>query len=110
MVTVIVRHGMWKAKCVCYEQMGGAEHYEWVPGRPRFTGLDRDWFRCSTCGYHTTDVRWPDSGADIARVLSVRPTLNQNWEPPETIHDLITENVMHGCVPTAGIDSGPLIV
>ena len=52
---------------------------------------------CFGCGAIHTVVVFPDDRADVERVLLERPkTATRNWEPPETVATLETENRRHG--------------
>ena len=45
------------------------------------------------------DIEWPSAEMTygIERLLLMRPLpLNQNWNPGETLIDLMTENAVHG--------------
>lgn len=51
---------------------------------------------CWECGTQS-EVVWPDAAEDIIRLLMFRPNpATRNWEPGETLHDLLAENVAHG--------------
>ena len=53
------------------------------------------------------EVVWPpgDMIAGVERLLMLRPNVvTRNWEPGETLHDLLEENVQHGL--TMGMDVG----
>ena len=84
-----VNHGRWVADCPF--GCGGAE-------------LAREeWFICREClNYGHAGARlplvWPDD-EDIRAIeaaLVVRPVLNRNWCPNESIGVLLAENVEHG--------------
>ena len=64
------------------------------PGSPQFA--------CWDCGCRA-EVLWPteDMVRGVERLLMMRPLAqNRNWEPGETLHDLLAENVAHGIGPT----------
>lgn len=53
---------------------------------------------CWDCGT-VTDLVWPDSGTvdGVERLLGMRPDpKTRNWEPHESLHDLMRENAQHG--------------
>ncbi len=62
------------------------------------------------CGA-AAQVYWPDNIADIELIVAVRPDpTTRNWEPGETIHDLLHDNLLHGIAPPGPLDAGPLLV
>ena len=83
-----VRQGRWIGLCEC----GGAERVD--PGERTFY--------CFGCGNEDArgDLRpvvFPHDYPDIEAALSVRPyPINRNWEPGETVGDLLEENREHG--------------
>ncbi|MCZ7440808.1 hypothetical protein O7598_31060 [Micromonospora sp. WMMC241] len=95
-----VHWGRWIADCPrpgCVN----AEHH----GRDAVTGhvggLTGGRFRCAHC-LLVCEVVWPADVDDISRVLASRPVpANRNWAPPETVHDLLVENLVHGILPDA---------
>lgn len=55
-----------------------------------------DGFFCAECGT-AADVVWPASTDAIEAALMLRPHWkNRNWEPGETVLDLLLENIRHG--------------
>ena len=53
---------------------------------------------CWDCGT-VTDLAWPDSGVidGVERLLAMRPDpKTRNWEPHESLHDLMRENAERG--------------
>lgn len=57
-------------------------------------------FMCIECanvinGGNWRPLHWPRNRAAIEKVLQLRPTVNQNWHPGETVADLKVENAMH---------------
>jgi hypothetical protein len=51
------------------------------------------------CGT-VSPVVWPPDPVAIEAVLSMRPTVKwQSWLPGETVHDLLDENAVLGCLP-----------
>jgi len=84
-VVARVNHGRWIADCPnC--NAGIALHPEW------------DRARCFGCGAIYRNLTWPAHPRLIARVLRARVIRHQNWEPGETVADLIAENVAHAVV------------
>jgi hypothetical protein len=64
------------------------------PGTPEFV--------CWECGSRA-EILWPseDMARGVERLLMMRPLeQHRNWEPGETLHDLLAENVTHGIGPT----------
>jgi hypothetical protein len=54
---------------------------------------------CEVCGL-PTDIVWPPDPIAIEAVLLMRPDpASRNWEPGETVADLVMENAAHGIVP-----------
>jgi hypothetical protein len=80
-----VNWGRWIADCpspFCRSALAVA------PGTPAFT--------CEDCGADG-EIQWPDRVDDISRMLAFRPNpVNRNWEPGETVWDLMDENARHG--------------
>jgi len=61
------------------------------------------------CGA-VADVVWPANLPDIEYLVALRPDpTTRNWEPGETIHDLLADNMLHGIVPPGPLDGGPLL-
>ena len=88
--TVLVRanHSRWVADCP-NPYCGSALQME--PGEFEF--------RCWDCGAES-EVVWPPNHADIETLLSMRPDpRTRNWEPGESLHDLLHENAAHGITP-----------
>lgn len=57
--------------------------------------------QCWDCGAIVPLIVWPPDVASIEAVLAYRPDPNtRNWEPGETVTDLIAENAVHGIVPS----------
>lgn len=67
------------------------------------------------CGW-TAPIVWPANLADIVAVLALRPDpKTRNWEPGETVMDLVHENLAHGIHPgheelVAAQAKGPLLL
>lgn len=53
-------------------------------------------FRCGNCGSGPHDVDLPDDRSAIDTALGLRPEVNRNWSPGETVEDLQVENTEHG--------------
>lgn len=70
-----------------------------------FGGLvDDGTFRCRPdkggCGL-ICRAQWPPNVADLERVLLARPVpTSRNWQPGETVADLVAENIDNGLVPS----------
>lgn len=83
-----VHQGLWIVDCPC----GGAEMV--LKAHPI------TW--CCSCGNRYCGglwraVRMPEDGAEIERLLEVRPfPQSQNWEPGELLSQLAAENAEHG--------------
>ncbi len=57
--------------------------------------------RCWDCGAGG-DVVWPANLDDIVLVLAQRPDeKTRNWEPGESVMDLLNENLLHGILPSS---------
>jgi hypothetical protein len=73
-------------------------------------GLDADRFVCREshggCGF-TCGVDWPSTITQIEALLIPRPPVHRNWQPGETLQDLLAENAEHGIVPTGALEGGP---
>lgn len=88
-----VNHGRWLVKCEC----GGCEYY-WQEG----------WFFCMSClnsahGHKYRHAARPRNAEAIERLLNLRPVLNRNWLPDETISQLKAENSAHSAELLGGI-------
>lgn len=76
---------------------------------------EQPWFRCRDCDA-TAEIVWPVQPGDIERLLMMRPDeTTRNWEPGETLHDLIEQNLAHGILPwdldaVASRGSGSLVL
>ena len=58
-----------------------------------------DVFQCWDCHWRAPIV-WPADLAGIVSVLALRPDpKTRNWEPGESILDLVRENIEHGILP-----------
>ena len=97
---VRLNHGRWLADCPT--GCGGAEKLH-PDGNIRVHsdvsyGLTREGvFVCGSCGVESS-VSWPsrDQLEEIEAVVQVRPMINRNWTPGETIDALVSENIEHG--------------
>lgn len=69
-------------------------------------GDDMVW--CSDCGCMTTSIVWPADPEGIELILSMRPDwTTRNWEPGESLEDLLVENITHGHdVPGLDLEGG----
>lgn len=66
--------------------------------------------QCWDCGHVTEPIAWPDSPESIETLLAMRPSpRTRSWEPGETLHDLLRENVEYGLVqpPPPRVDGAP---
>ena len=80
-----VNHGRWCAKCEC----GGSE-YVWEEG----------WFMCCGClnskhKHKYRQVVFPSNRKKLEMILMMRPILNRNWFPGESLDILKQENEAH---------------
>lgn len=90
-----VRHGVWIALCPCGQIREGVYGggVVWV---------DRPYVWCPLCRNKATGRRWrpvvlPAERMAIEAVLSVRPDAEtQNWQPGESVADLLADNAAHG--------------
>jgi hypothetical protein len=81
----VANWGMWKVRCI---RCSSADTFP--PGTPVF--------RCAECGA-TAEIEWPSDEMvhGVERLLLMRPSpANQNWQPGETLLDLMVENAEHG--------------
>lgn len=77
--------GRWVADCATFWCTNA-----WMPD------LHQQMWRCSTCGLDT-EITWPVDPVAIEAVLLMRVNPNdRNWEPGETVTDLLLENIEHG--------------
>lgn len=84
-----VSHGRWSVRC------------PFCPSSQYASKADHRFF-CVECfnldvGMEWVEVKWPRNWEKIEEALSMRPRVeNRNWEAPETLRDLLTENRAHG--------------
>lgn len=65
------------------------------PGQQTF----RCEYRVGGCGWDSP-VSWPADPDAIEALLIMRPAAQtRNWQPGETLEDLLAENAAHGCLP-----------
>lgn len=104
--TVYVSWGLWVARCPT-DGCQGAEHFGHAPITGHVGGLTQVGFACARCGL-VCPAQWPANAEDIRLVLGQRPIVEtRNWEPHETIEDLIAENAVHGLIqPPPGLSDG----
>lgn len=93
--TVYMTYSLWVARCP-QPWCVGIDHYGPGPNTGRIGGLGETQFCCPRCGTVAT-AAWPESLDDLLHVLMQRPMPEtRNWEPGETLQDLIAENAIHG--------------
>jgi hypothetical protein len=91
-----INHGRWIARCAC----GGAEDV--APAEPVFY--------CLSCGNadndgHVMTIEFPTDREAIEAALLKRPEMeNRNWQPSESVDDLMGENKAHGLDDTGDAD------
>lgn len=81
--TVYVGAGKWLVRCVC----------------GNCPSVDPDWRLacCAECGAIYEDLVMPADAEAIEAVLMLRAKpLHRNWRPPETVADLVAENLDAG--------------
>jgi hypothetical protein len=83
-IAPFINHGRWIALCPAC-QNGMAYSPEWRASL------------CFGCGAEYR-AEPPTDWRVIEQVLLDRPAENQNWNPGETVSDLVAENVAHGVV------------
>lgn len=69
-----------------------------VPTHALWVDRFQPWFECPACGA-VAELVWAseDMVLGIERLLMMRPNeANRNWEPGESLHDLLGENIDHG--------------
>lgn len=99
--TAFMRHGKWMAWCPRFPDCTNAEHFGPDPDTGHVGGLTGSAFRCRICKTESP-ATWPPNVDDLTYVLNLRPVpATRNWEPGETIHDLLTDNFKHGITPDA---------
>lgn len=60
----------------------------------------QDWAHCRDCNRTIANLIWPEDPEAIEVILCMRPDEEvRNWVWPETINDLVMENVVHGIFP-----------
>lgn len=71
-------------------------HGRWIVRCPKCPNaeLASERFRCSECGA-AGRVVWPEDRTEIERLTLVRPTVNRNWSPGESVALLAAENLEH---------------
>lgn len=110
---VYVSEGRWVADCP-RPDCPNAERAGRDPDTGHVGGLDGAVLRCSHCRW-VGQADWPPNVDDIDYLLGLRPVpATRNWRPPETVHDLLEENLRHGVFPVepealAGAPTGPLL-
>lgn len=93
-----VNHGRWIASCDC----GAPRDKVPTPGGVVFLGQPVVWcLRCQNGGtgrgWRQVAVPGPELRAQIAAVLLCRPHVeDRNWEPSETVAELLAQNREHG--------------
>lgn len=106
-----VCHGKWVADCP-HPDCRGAEHFHdpYAPPGFEWGGLTRTAFHCRAqdgCRL-SYPVVWPPNAVEIDRALGLRPIMTtRNWNPGETLADLVVENLAHGIVELPPIDEVP---
>lgn len=96
-----VNGGIWKALCECGMRTDLAKS-KVAPGC--VVWLDQPLGFCMRCGNQAHGRGWrpvvvpdPVMRAQIEAILSCRPNIgDRNWEPSETIEDLVHQNREHG--------------
>jgi hypothetical protein len=91
-----INHGVWVASCSC-----GARGLP-APGTVVFLDVLLGW--CIRCNNRAWGGGWrpiiapgPEDRRRIEAVLLCRPNVgDRNWEPAETVADLVAQNVEHG--------------
>lgn len=68
---------------------------------------------CWDCGAVIGPIVWPNDPAGIEAILSYRPDPNtRNWDPGQTLEELLLENAEAGDVPPEwrALDSGTVVI
>jgi len=82
-IEAYIGNGCWRIKCRCGER----------------THTNPEWGLacCFGCGAIYTHVIFPEHRAEIEALLVKRPVQStRNWEPKETLDDLMAEQIAHG--------------
>ncbi len=80
-----INHGVWVFDCDCGAGVAADPHFS--------AGY------CFGCGAIHTNVVWPstEDRLNIEHVILARhKTVNRNWDPDETLADVLVTNVEHG--------------
>lgn len=111
-VAVRVNWGRWLADCPACGSALAVEPGSRVLGAPVWEHDGAAWVRvgfregCWDCGART-DLVWPDGAFvdGVERLLAMRPhAQTRNWQPGETLHDLLRENAAHGLFSVPAIE------
>jgi hypothetical protein len=90
-----VNWGRWISRCVtswCTDA--------WGPD------LGEQFWQCPSCGL-VNEVAWPADPIAVEALLLMRPDpKTRNWEPHETLEDLVMENGAHGILPPGLLEVG----
>lgn len=79
----LVSGGKWIVRCACGNGPSASPAWQLA--------------LCFECGAVFEGVTFPEDAADVELALLARPQLrNRHWAAPETVADLIAENVQHG--------------
>ena len=82
-IDAYVSRGRWVADCACNGAELVAPNQEMV---------------CGSCGARNA-VKFPDTRSKIESVLLQREPFRQNWQPDETVDELIAQNIENGIYP-----------
>lgn len=90
-VMPIINHGRWLIPCPwCYSASAASrDDHRFYCIECRSAGAQGKWVK----------VIWPDSKDEIEALLIMRPDpRTRNWQPPETVAQLLAENESHAVI------------
>lgn len=86
-VALFINHGRWQFECLTCRANGDTSINIATPELPTAV--------CLSCGSEF-ETALPDDVDELEQLLLVRPILNRNWRPDDSIAEIRSENVAHG--------------